>query len=117
MYEHHTDRLLPTRQFLLRVARHGGLAGGVLLFSLAIGTIGFHLLAPQEWLDAFLNASMLLGGMGPVGIVQRPAGKVFASFYALYAGVVFLGSSAVFLAPLVHRVVHKLRLSERRRNP
>src|SRR5438876_11839118 len=105
MYEHHTEPLLPLGTFLSRVARHGGIAGLVLLFSLAIGTMGFHWLALQPWIDAFLNASMLLGGMGPVGEIQRPIGKIFASFYALYAGIVFIGAAALFLAPIVHRIL------------
>jgi len=112
MYEQHTEELLPTRQFLRRVARHGGLAGAVLVLSLAIGIVGFHFLAAQGWLDAYLNAAMLLGGMGPVGDFKGSAGKVFAGLYALYSGVVFLGATAVFLAPVVHRIIHKLRLGE-----
>jgi hypothetical protein len=114
-YEHHDEKLLPWPRFLSRVARHGGIALAVVLISLGIGTAGFHWLGPQEWLDAFLNAAMLLGGMGPVGSIDRPAGKVFASFYALYAGLIFLGASAVFLAPIVHRVLHRLRIQEERR--
>jgi hypothetical protein len=114
MYEHHTENLLPRRQFLYRLARHGGLAGLVLMFSLAAGTVGFHLLAPQQWLDAFLNTSMLLGGMGPVGNIERAEGKIFASLFALYAGIVFLGVSALFLAPVLHRVTHTLHLREKR---
>ena len=112
MYEDHTASLLPRRQFFRRLARHGALAAVALLLSLAIGTVGCHWLAPQSWLDAFLNASMLLGGMGPVGGFEQPAGKVFAALYALYAGIVFLGAAAVVLAPIVHRILHKLHLEE-----
>ena len=112
MYESHTGSLLPRRQFFRRLARHGFLAAAALLVSLAIGTLGFHWLAGQSWLDAFLNASMLIGGMGPVGSFDQPAGKVFAALYALYAGIVFLGAAAVFLAPVVHRILHKLHLDE-----
>lgn len=112
MYEPHEKPLLPRRQFIRRVTRHGAIAALALLVSLAIGVAGFHWLARQSWLDAFLNASMLLGGMGPVGNFEPPAGKVFAALYALYAGIVFLGVAAVFLAPIVHRVLHTLRLDE-----
>jgi len=112
MYERHNQPLLPRRQFFRRWARHGVLAAVALVVSLAIGTSGFHWLARQSWLDAFLNAAMLLGGMGPVGNFEPPVGKVFAALYALYAGIVFLGASAVLLAPVVHRVLHKLHLSE-----
>ena len=112
MYEYHAERLLPWKPFVRRLAKHGGLAAVVIGFSLALGTVGFHYLAPQEWLDAFLNASMLLGGMGPVGVVERSGGKLFASFYALYAGIVFIGSAALLLAPVLHRILHKLHLDE-----
>jgi hypothetical protein len=112
MYEHRTQALLPTRQFFRRWARHGALAAAALLASLAIGVAGFHWLAQQSWLDAFVNASMFLGGMGPVGSFPQPAAKLFASLYALYAGIAFLGTAAVFLAPVVHRVLHRLHLDE-----
>jgi hypothetical protein len=112
MYEPHTEPLIPRRQFLRRLARHGEIAMAVLLVSLAIGTLGFHWSAPQGWLDAFLNAAMLLGGMGPVGSFEQPLGKVFAGLFALYAGIVFLGAAMVFLAPIVHRILHRLHLEE-----
>lgn len=112
MYEHHTSPLLSRRQFLRRLAQHGILAAAALLVSLAIGTLGFHWFIPQSWLDAFLNASMLLGGMGPVGEFKEPAGKMFAALYALYAGIVFLGVAAIFLSPILHRILHKLHLDE-----
>ena len=115
MYEHHSEGLLPWRQLVSRVARHGGFAAIALVFSLMLGTMGFHFLAPQTWLDAFLNASMLLGGMGPVGNFEWPAGKLFASFYSLYAGIVFLGAAGLFLAPIVHRILHRLNIDEQNR--
>jgi hypothetical protein len=113
MYEHHAEPLLSWKQFASRLARHGGIAGSVLLFSLAIGTIGFHWLALQEWIDAFLNSSMLLGGMGPIGDIRSDAGKIFASLYALYAGIVFIGTSGLVLAPVLHRILHKIHLEEK----
>ena len=112
MYEGHTTSLLPRRQFFRRWVRHGFIAGAALVVSLAIGTLGFHWFAEESWLDAFLNASMLIGGMGPVGEFKQTAGKLFAALYALYAGIVFLGAAAVFLAPVVHRTLHKLHLDE-----
>ena len=113
MFEHHTEPLLTRRQFAFRLLRHGRIAGGVLLFSLVIGTIGFHWLALQEWIDAFLNSSMLLGGMGPIGEIKTTPGKLFASFYALYAGIVFIASSGILLAPVLHRILHKVHLEEK----
>jgi hypothetical protein len=112
MYEPHTAPLLPRRQFWRRLGRHGEIALTILLASLAIGTVGFHWLAPQGWLDAFLNAAMLLGGMGPVGSFDQPIGKIFAGLFALYAGIVFLGAALILLAPIVHRILHKLHLEE-----
>ena len=113
-YEHHTRPLLPWPQFLKRLARHSGLAGIVVGISLVIGTVGFEWLAAMQPLDAFLNAAMLLGGMGPVGDFSKipPGGKWFAALFALYAGIVFLGSFAVVFAPIVHRMLHKLHLSQ-----
>src|SRR5215467_10458673 len=116
MYEHRTEGLLPWRQFVRRVRRHSWIAGLLLLFSLGIGTLGFHWFSGQEWIDAFLNASMLLSGMGPVGEFHSFRGKIFASFYALYSGIVFLGAAALLLAPLVHRVLHKLHIDEKRKS-
>jgi hypothetical protein len=113
MYEHHADPLLPWGRFLSRLVRHGGIALAILVFSLIVGTLGFHWLALQEWIDAFLNASMLLGGMGPIGEIRQTVGKIFASLYALYAGIVFLGTAALLLAPIIHRVQHKLHLREK----
>jgi hypothetical protein len=115
MYEQHSEPLLSWRQFASRVAHHGGIAGVVLLFSLIVGTLGFHWLALQDWIDALLNSSMLLGGMGPVGQIQTVPGKLFASAYALYAGIVFIATAGLLVAPFLHRVLHKLRLAEARR--
>jgi hypothetical protein len=112
MYEHHSEKLLPRRLFLRRLTRHGVIAMTVLAVSLAGGTTGFHWLAGQAWLDAFLNSSMLLGGMGPIGDFGQPAGKIFAALYALYAGIVFLGTFVVLIAPIAHRILHKLHLDE-----
>jgi hypothetical protein len=115
MFEHHSEPLLTRRQFASRLLRHGRIAGAVLLFSLVIGTIGFHWLALQEWIDAFLNSSMLLGGMGPIGDIKTTTGKLFASLYALYAGIVFIASSGILLAPVLHRILHKVHLNEKHR--
>jgi hypothetical protein len=115
MYEHHSEPLLSWHQFISRVARHWGLGGVILVFSLIIGTLGFHWLAKQEWIDAILNSSMLLGGMGPVGDISTVPGKLFASGYALYAGIVFIGTAGLLVAPLLHRALHMLRVEEKKR--
>jgi hypothetical protein len=92
--------------------RYGSFAAGILALSLLIGVAGFHWLAGQSGIDALLNASMLLGGQGPIGTLRSTAGKLFASAYALYAGVVFIGAAAIGLTPVLHRLIHKLHLEE-----
>jgi hypothetical protein len=100
--------VLSREQFLRRVARHGGASVAIILLSLAIGTAGYHCFAGLGWIDALLNASMILTGMGPVAVLTTDGAKLFASFYALYSGIVFLAATGVFLAPLLHRVLHTL---------
>lgn len=88
-------------------------AAGFIALSLAIGTAGYMALAHMRLVDAFLNASMILGGMGPVGDLPNDASKWFASFYALYSGVALLTIVAILLAPTVHRFLHKFHLDEK----
>ncbi|OFW03264.1 MAG: hypothetical protein A3H96_19380 [Acidobacteria bacterium RIFCSPLOWO2_02_FULL_67_36] len=116
MYEPRHEPLLPRAQFFRRLGRHSLWALGVLLLSLAIGMAGFHWLSQESWVDAFVNSTMLLGGMGPVGSFDSTAGKLFAGLYALYAGIVFLGAAALLIAPVLHRMLHKLHLAEEKRN-
>jgi hypothetical protein len=110
VYEHRKQQLLPPRQFGLRVARHGGYV--ILLFgsALTLGVVGYHLFGGLAWIDSLLNASMILGGMGPVDPMRTTAGKLFSSFYALFSGVVFIAASGVLLAPFLHRLVHRFHL-------
>jgi hypothetical protein len=98
------------------MARHGGFAIVLLLISWVGGAVGFHELAGQEWIDAQLNAAMLLGGMGPVGEIASDSGKVFASFYALYAGLLFIGVAALLVAPVLHRLIHTFHAAEQKRS-
>jgi hypothetical protein len=96
--------------------QHGVYAFGVLSVSLLIGTTGFHLLARQPLIDALLNSAMLLGGMGPVGAIESTPGKLFASIFALYAGLVFPGRRArSYWAPFLHRFLHRFHLEEEKR--
>ena len=113
MYEHRTEPLLTRAQFARRLLRHGGVAALMVGLSLAVGTVGHHVTAGLAWLDALLNAVMILTGMGPVAPLQRPAAKLFAIAYALYAGVMFLAVTGVMLAPVVHRLLHWLHLDDR----
>jgi hypothetical protein len=94
------------------LAWNGIIAAILLLFSLGIGVLGYHLLEKLSWLDALLNASMILGGMGPVTPLQTNAGKIFASMYALYAGVVLLATVGILATPIFHRFMHRFHLAE-----
>ena len=113
MYESRKQELLPRRRFARRLATHSAAALGLLTVSLAIGMCGYVALEHLSWIDAFLNASMLLGGMGPVDPPKTPAGKLFAGLYALYSGLVFIVTAAVLLAPLLHRVLHRFHVDEK----
>lgn len=113
MYEHRHTPILPPGAFLLRLLRHSAWVAGLLGLSLYAGMLGFHAIEGMSWIDAFLNASMLLGGMGPV--FDKPlsdAGKIFAGCYALYAGLAFIAVAGILLAPVVHRVLHRLHWEE-----
>ena len=106
MYEPKHHRPVPTRHFVWRLVRHAAVAGGIVGVSLGGGMVGYAYFERLAWRDAFLNAAMLLGGMGPVDAPITPGGKLFAGWYALYAGLVFLVGLAIVLAPVVHRVLH-----------
>lgn len=110
MSQHPTPPQL-SRSFLIAwLARQGGYAALLVLGSLALGMAGFHWTAGASWLDAFLNAAMLLGGMGPVGDLSSAASgaKLFAGLFALYAGLVFLVVTVLLLTPVFHRVLHRV---------
>jgi len=115
MYEHRKERLLPFRAFLRRVVRHASFAALLIVGSLVLGMVGYVYLEHMSWMDGFLNAAMILGGMGPVAPLQSASGKLFAGLYALYSGVVFLVAVGVLLAPILHRLLHKFHLAEEAR--
>ena len=104
MYERRDQALLPRRHFVRRVVLHAGVAVAVIASALLIGIIGYRYLADLSWVDAFLNASMILGGMGPVSPLKTTAAKLFGGVYALFSGVVFIGIAGVIVAPFAHRV-------------
>jgi hypothetical protein len=111
MYEHHREPLLSRKLFILRFAMHCLVAVGVISTSLGIGVLGYHFLEGLSWIDSLLNASMILGGMGPVNPLATTGGKLFASFYALFSGILFLVIASILMAPVVHRFLHKLHLN------
>jgi hypothetical protein len=107
LYEHRSEPPISEREFVRRMTVHGGYALQLIGASLAIGMAGYHWLARESWVDAFVDTSMLLGGMGPVGALTNSAAKIFAGLFALYAGLVFLAVSILLLTPVFHRVLHK----------
>lgn len=108
--EHHNQKLLPLREFYIRLILFGLLSVGIILFSLVIGMAGYMSLEGMDMIDAFLNAAMLMGGMGPVSTVHTEGGKIFAGCYAMYCGFILLFSVAVFLTPVFHRFLHHFHL-------
>ena len=112
MYEHKSERLLPFGKFLRRLLAHALAGLAFIAGALGIGVAGYHFFEGLPWLDALLNASMILGGMGPVDPIKKTAGKVFASCYALFSGVVFLVVVGIMIAPIGHRLLHRLHLEK-----
>ena len=106
-YEKRGDKVLAWEHFVQRLIRHGIIAVVLIAVSLGMGMGGYMLFEGLGVVDAFLNASMLLGGMGPVATIASTGGKLFAGFYALYSGLVFLVVAGLLLAPVVHRVLHR----------
>lgn len=110
MYEHRSHPLLSRAKFARRVVRH--LLLGVLLIGVALGmgVAGYHSIGGLSWIDSLLNASMILGGMGPVDPLHSTAAKLFASFYALFSGLAFVGIASLILAPFAHRLLHRFHI-------
>jgi len=112
MYEHHKQPLASPKVFVRRLALNGLIGLLLLTFSLLIGILGYHFLESLSWIDSLLNASMILGGMGPVNPLQTDAGKIFASFYAIYSGVILLASVGILITPIFHRFLHYFHLAD-----
>jgi hypothetical protein len=112
MYEHRTKPLLPRKVYYQRLARHAAMGIVIIIVSLGIGMLGYHGLEKLPWIDAFLNAAMILSGMGPVATLQTDAGKLFAGFYALYSGIALITILGVIFAPVIHRFLHKFHLED-----
>ncbi len=110
MYEKSHHGLLSRPAFISRLTLHVVVAFGLIAASLYAGMLGYHELEGLSWLDAALNASMILGGMGPVDPIKTEAGKLFATAYALYSGLLFLVTAAIVFAPMVHRLLHRFHM-------
>ena len=117
MFEHRSEPLLSRRAFYGRFAWSVAATAGIVAFSLLMGSAGYHYLDGFPWIDALLNASMILAGMGPVDPLKSSAAKLFASFYALYSGIAFLTIVAIIMAPLLHRFLHKFHLEASKEKP
>tara|TARA_R110002049_G_scaffold99069_3_gene241180 strand:+ start:5594 stop:5944 length:351 start_codon:yes stop_codon:yes gene_type:complete len=111
--EHRSFPILPFGKFIIRVITYFLFSSILIIFSLGIGTIGYHYFSNLPIIDSFYNASMILTGMGPVNEMKTDAAKLFSSFYALNSGIAFLGIFAVFFAPIAHRLLHILHLQDK----
>jgi hypothetical protein len=112
MFERRHEPLLPLRKFVLRVLRSILVAVCIASLALGLGILGYHFVAGFGWVDSLLNASMILSGMGPVGDFKNDAGKVFASFYALFSGLVFITVAGIIVTPVAHRLLHWFHIEE-----
>ncbi len=112
MFEHKGEEILARAEFLLRLLRSVCFTLLIVAVSLTIGSAGYHHFEGLAWVDALLNAAMILTGMGPVNPMQSVSGKLFATFYALYSGIAFLSVMAILLAPVIHRAMHRFHLDD-----
>lgn len=106
-FEHRGEQPISQRHFLRRMLHCTSIAGGITLSALLIGIAGYHWIGKLGWIDAFLNAAMILGGMGPVDAMADDTGKIFSGCYALFSGLVFIALSGFLVAPVAHRILHR----------
>jgi hypothetical protein len=111
-FEHREQPPISTRRFVLRLLGSVGIAVGIILTALFVGMAGYHWIGGLRWIDAFLNASMILGGMGPVDPMTSEPAKLFSGCYALFSGLVFIALMGLLVAPVVHRVLHHFHYDE-----
>ena len=113
MFEHKHQKLAPVTVFVRRLVGYIGIAVLLILSALFIGVAGYHWIAGLGWVDALLNASMILGGMGPVNTLTNAGAKIFASAYALFSGLVFIAVMGIVLSPIAHRMLHKFHVEDK----
>lgn len=109
-FEHRKQKVLPLPQFLIRMLRYILFSSILIVFSVSVGSIGYHYFGQLRWLDSFHMSCMILTGMGPVEEMKSDGAKIFSSLFALYSGIAFLSITAVFFAPLIHRLLHILQV-------
>jgi len=112
VFEHRSEQLLPKGKFVERLARFFTAATSLVIVALGVGVLGYHVFENLSWTDSFLNASMILGGMGPVNEIHTEAGKIFAGLYALFSGLIFLVAVGLIIAPLFHRLLHRFHFEQ-----
>ena len=113
MFERKHQKIAPASIFMKRLAGYIVIAILLILFALFIGIAGYHWLAGLGWVDSLLNASMILGGMGPVNLLTNTSAKIFASLYALFSGLVFIAVMGIVFTPIVHRMLHKFHVDDK----
>lgn len=112
MFELKHQKIAPIHVFIKRLFVCIGIAILLILFALIIGIAGYHWIAGFGWVDALLNASMILGGMGPVDLLTNVSAKVFASVYALFSGLIFIAVMGIVFSPVAHRMLHKFHIDD-----
>ncbi|MGC4080871.1 MAG: hypothetical protein QM736_01810 [Vicinamibacterales bacterium] len=112
MFDSTPPPLAPRSVFIGRLFRALGLALGLIVVGLAVGMAGYHWIAGLVSIDAFLNASMILGGMGPVNRLDGEGAKLFAGIYAMASGLVLVGATGLVLGPILHRALHQFHLDD-----
>jgi len=113
MINNRKNNILSKRDFAKRMLRYFMFSSILMIFSLGIGVVGYHITADLGWIDSLLNASMILTGMGPVDRLTNDSAKVFVSFYSLFSGVAFLSTVGIFFSPIAHRLLHMLHVENK----
>ena len=112
MFGKPNPKLAPRAEFIRRLGWSVAAGGVLILISLTLGMLGYHFICGMDWVDSFLDASMILSGMGPVAEITNTTGKLFAGCYAIYCGVALIGTTGVIMAPVIHRALHKFHLED-----
>jgi hypothetical protein len=112
-YERRHDQLAPRSVFVKRIIASLAVALGIIFVALLIGIAGYHYIAGFNWIDSLLEASMILGGMGPIKELPNDVAKIFASVYALFSGLILIALMGIILSPVIHRVMHRFHVDEK----